>query len=227
MRRWLASLLILMLGVAVLAIPRDQDTGAADAGDVARLSRQAEQAYQTGDTAGAEKLYQKIAEIGVKEPAVYHNLGQLYREQHRMGLARAAYLRALALDPRFEPSREAMRESGWELPIPVRTEEMMVLLVALNGLAVWAVLKNRRRVALTLVTVMAAGMLAVALQPREAVVVVGGAPVFFSPLEGSEQVAALPVAALVSVGEEQSAWVEVLGKGWVRREDLGMLDEGR
>ena len=103
----------------------------------------------------------------------------------------------------------------------------MVLLVALNGLAVWAVLKNRRRVALTLVTVMAAGMLAVALQPREAVVVVGGAPVFFSPLEGSEQVAALPVAALVSVGEEQSAWVEVLGKGWVRREDLGMLDEGR
>ena len=67
-------------------------------------------AYGEGDYQGASILYEQIVSEGAADPSVFHNLGNTYYRQGRLGPAIANYERALHLDPGFDAARQNLSQ---------------------------------------------------------------------------------------------------------------------
>ncbi len=86
--------IILILGILLIS-------GSAPASaDVASLFGQANACYEKGNCADAIRSYEEIIENGVRDPAVYYNLGNAYYKNNQLGRAVLAYKRALRLSSR-------------------------------------------------------------------------------------------------------------------------------
>ena len=216
MRRWIMIFLISLLPMAVFAEEVDQDS-------LVIGYSQAEEAFRSGKFNEAERHLLALLDEGMEEPAIYHDLGQIYRSKEMHGYAYAAYLQALRLNPRYSPSRNALKEMGEDiLPLPVKNEELLAGLAVLNILGAWALLKRRRKLVLGIFLVLLVGGCALVTLPTVAVVLADGVPTYTSPELASETTGKLSAATQVKVKEINPEWVRT-SAGWVRSEDLQLI----
>ena len=73
--------------------------------DNKELWDQAADSYDAGDYSAAIDDYNQLIEKGIVNAGVYHNLGNSYFKNGKIGLAIWAYRRALKLDPNLEQSK--------------------------------------------------------------------------------------------------------------------------
>ena len=64
------------------------------------LAQQAQAAYLSGDYAAARGQYEALINLGVRDSAIYINLGNTYFQLHDMGRALLNYRRAQRITPR-------------------------------------------------------------------------------------------------------------------------------
>ena len=76
----------------------------APADDADALFEEAQAAEEGGDTAIAERLYQRVTKLDPADPAPPFNLGNLLRGNGRAVEAETAYRAAVAADPKFAPA---------------------------------------------------------------------------------------------------------------------------
>jgi tetratricopeptide (TPR) repeat protein len=153
MRRWLLILLIILLGAAVSAPCRAQEN--------ARRFIAAMEAYKAEDYATAIAEMESIAQSGVRNGALYYNLGSAHLKNNSLGPAILWYERALKLLPndpdlRFNAdyarslTRDATEDPGaslvrifffWKYHLSSHT--IIILAVAFN-LLFWLLMLARR-----------------------------------------------------------------------------------
>jgi tetratricopeptide (TPR) repeat protein len=73
--------------------------GTARADTLEEIFRGANEAYFRGDFADAARGYERLVDLGVRDPDVYYNLGTAYARMNRHGYAVAAFERATRLRP--------------------------------------------------------------------------------------------------------------------------------
>jgi len=96
MKRWLPALVVLLLLGAV---------GPSRADEPQALFEQAARAYESGDYAAAERLWQQIVDAGIVHETLYYNLGCAQARAGHLGPAALSFRRALWLEPRDEDAR--------------------------------------------------------------------------------------------------------------------------
>jgi tetratricopeptide (TPR) repeat protein len=104
-KRWGAALAACVLAGSLLA--RSQDSAAAVSPE--SLFDHGNAAYARGDFAAAEKDYQRILDLGVRNSRVYYNLANAYFRQNQIGRAILFYEKSLRLDPADPDARENLR----------------------------------------------------------------------------------------------------------------------
>lgn len=95
------AVLGLILVVSLVSVSR----GGRSAGDINALFVQACDFYEAGDLVSARAGFEGLVKAGVRNGAVYYNLGNCYYKQGEVGRAVANYRRALMLSPRDEDTR--------------------------------------------------------------------------------------------------------------------------
>ncbi len=83
--------IILILGILLISGSVIAST------DVDSLFGQASECYEKGNCADAIKSYEEIIENGIRDSAVYYNLGNAYYKNNQLGKAVLSYKRALRL----------------------------------------------------------------------------------------------------------------------------------
>jgi len=96
-----AGVVGLILVMALVAVA----SGEQDTGEINTLFDQACDFYEAGDLVSARAGFEALLSMGVRNGAVYYNLGNCYYKQGEVGRAVANYRRALMLAPRDEDIR--------------------------------------------------------------------------------------------------------------------------
>jgi tetratricopeptide (TPR) repeat protein len=107
-REWLKSAqpgIAVILALMVLGAVAALAFGGRDAGELNSRFGQACDFYEAGDLVSARAGFEALVTAGVRNGAVYYNLGNCYYKQGEMGRAVANYRRALMLSPRDEDAR--------------------------------------------------------------------------------------------------------------------------
>lgn len=93
-----------------------------------QLLREAHECQKTGDFAEALDLYEEIDRRGLAGPAELHAMAVCYLQVRQRQTARQTWLRALELQPDFQPAIEQLDRhfKGWERPQPRRTPDNAV-----------------------------------------------------------------------------------------------------
>ncbi|MDQ1257480.1 MAG: hypothetical protein QG656_2085 [Candidatus Hydrogenedentes bacterium] len=92
----------------------------------------ANQAYDSGNYQAAIDAYEQLIDENIENPAVFHNLGNAYYRNGRIGPAIANYERALQLDPGLDYAQEnlgkCIRETKRQLarPLPPDWEQSLL-----------------------------------------------------------------------------------------------------
>jgi len=103
MRAWLRGARLeraAVMGLLLLVALASAASGDEDAGEVNNLFDQACDFYEAGDLVSARAGFEALLKTGVRNGAVYYNLGNCYYKQGEVGRAVANYRRALMLSPR-------------------------------------------------------------------------------------------------------------------------------
>jgi tetratricopeptide (TPR) repeat protein len=98
----LKTIILVVLAVSVFAGSR---TAAADGEDVSTVFDKGCDFYESGDFDAALEHFQSATSSGVRNAAVYYNLGNCYYKRGDLGMAVANYRRALMLSPRDEDTK--------------------------------------------------------------------------------------------------------------------------
>jgi len=94
-----------VLGLLLLVVLAATALCDEDAGEVNNLFDQACDFYEAGDLVSARAGFEALLKTGVRNGAVYYNLGNCYYKQGEVGRAVANYRRALMLSPRDVDTR--------------------------------------------------------------------------------------------------------------------------
>lgn len=182
--------------------------------------------YQAGNLDRAEHDYRELLVQNEHDPALLHNLGQIYRSQQRDGRARASFLKALKYDPRHGPSRQALSEMGYETPWGLRRNEVWAGLLLANALAALALFKGRRTLAaVALVSALTCGAWLLP-RPPQAVVISDQAPVRVGAQTDAPVVSRAALASTWTVRDRSDRWVRLDGQegsGWVQAEMVEVI----
>lgn len=91
-------------------------------------------AYQNGDFPAAARSYEQLADSGIADPVVFHNLGNAWFRSGALGYAIANYERALQLDPLLDSARENL---GRALALTKRSLPRPKVSRGWDGLLIW------------------------------------------------------------------------------------------
>jgi tetratricopeptide (TPR) repeat protein len=91
---------VLVLALVVIAGPRAW--AAADAAELNSLFNEGCDLYEASEFEGAQGIFESLVSAGVKDPAVYYNLGNCYYQLGEIGKAIISYRHARMLAPRDE-----------------------------------------------------------------------------------------------------------------------------
>lgn len=80
---------------------------------------QGNKAFQATDYEAALRAYEQAEKSGLRSPALYHNMGNAYYREGKIGYAVQYYERALALDPYFEHAQHSLRLAQKKINNPV------------------------------------------------------------------------------------------------------------
>lgn len=200
-----------------------------------------------GDAASAISLFEKHLQVSPPSAMVYFELGEAHLKNSDPAGAALSFRRALILDPRFVPARNALDASDKELGIPKSTspwtewivDKIPMDLLLLSGTAIfWLgaflalfLTKHKTLIAAPLLAVGVASIALTALcDPRIAnrgqlfLTSKPSAPIFQTPVESSEKLTTLPTGSTVRLLSERGRWLFVQlpggARGWILHEGL-------
>ena len=92
-------LLAFAVSVFAFSLSIAQETDVQQPQGLASIWKSAEEAYATGDYAGAVRSYESLVSSGASSPSLFYNLGNAYYRSGSIGKSILNYERALKLDP--------------------------------------------------------------------------------------------------------------------------------
>jgi hypothetical protein len=200
-----------------------------------------------GDAASSIALFQKHLQVSPPSATVYFELGEAQLKNSDVAGAALSFRRALILDPRLVPARNALastnKDMGISKPASPWTEwivdKIPMDLLLLSGAAIfWLgaflalfLLKHKTLIAVPLLALGVASIALTALcDPRIAqrdelfLSSKASAPIFQAPVESSEKLTTLPTGSIVRLLSERGRWLFVQlpggARGWILHEGL-------